>query len=69
MGVGIARMAGRALLAALRPFSQRKLPPQPDAVIRRILVLRFGGIGDCIVLTALTRALRLRYPEAHIAVG
>lgn len=68
MALGPKRLAGRAALALLRPFARRKLPPQPEAPVGRIVVFRFGGIGDCIALTALLRSLKQCYPAAHLAL-
>jgi ADP-heptose:LPS heptosyltransferase len=53
------------LLALLGP---RKLGPLPNAEIRRIVVLRFGGIGDVVALTGLIRTLRQVYADAGITL-
>jgi heptosyltransferase-1 len=69
MGRILQRILGRTLLFGLRAVARRKAPPQPDAPIGRIVVMRFGGIGDCVAVTALIATLRQRYPAAHIAVA
>lgn len=38
------------------------LPPAP-----RLLILKLSAIGDCLLASPLARALRERYPDAHIA--
>ncbi len=53
------------LLALLGP---RNPGPLPNAEIRRIVVLRFGGIGDVVVLTGLIRTLRQVYADAEITL-
>jgi ADP-heptose:LPS heptosyltransferase len=69
----IARMTRRAFSAAVlftfRALATRKRPTAPGAAIRRAIVFRFGGIGDCIAITALTRTMRRRWPKAHLAVA
>ncbi|MYE91634.1 glycosyltransferase family 9 protein, partial [Candidatus Poribacteria bacterium] len=35
--------------------------------IRRILILRMGPLGETLLTTPVIRALRRRFPEAHIA--
>lgn len=32
----------------------------------KILMTRYGGIGDTVILTAVARALKAKYPEAHV---
>jgi lipopolysaccharide heptosyltransferase II len=44
------------------PFEPIELPARP-----RILILKLSAIGDCLVASPLARALRERYPEAHLA--
>ncbi len=56
------------LLKLLALFSPRKPGPLPNAEIRRIVVLRFGGIGDMVVLTGLIRTLRQVYADAEITL-
>ncbi len=36
--------------------------------MRRVLVIRSGGIGDFILTLPVLRALRLRWPEAHLEI-
>jgi ADP-heptose:LPS heptosyltransferase len=56
--LGLALYGGRPTPAA--PFD-------PDAV-RRILVVRNDNLGDLLCTTPALRALRLRYPRAHLAI-
>jgi heptosyltransferase-2 len=42
--------------------------PTPPSQPRRILAIRFSSIGDIILTTPLLRALRERYPQAHLAM-
>ncbi|PQV65379.1 heptosyltransferase-1/heptosyltransferase-3 [Abditibacterium utsteinense] len=44
------------------PFPMPTLPEAP-----RILILKLSAIGDCLIASPLARALRERYPRAHIA--
>ena len=44
------------------PFPLPKLPDAP-----RILILKLSAIGDCLIASPLARAIRERYPRAHIA--
>lgn len=54
------------VLKALRPFGPGRKPPMPDFKPGRIAVMRFGGFGDVLAVTSLTRALREDYPDATI---
>jgi ADP-heptose:LPS heptosyltransferase len=58
---------GRALvrLLGLRP---RPSPPDPLTEIRKILILRPGGMGDAILLIPLLRAIKERFPAATIEI-
>ena len=64
------RFAGRlltalaALVAVLTPLPARRKPLAP----RRILVLHHLLLGDTLMLTALLKKLRERYPEAEIVM-
>lgn len=44
------------------PFELPTLPEAP-----RILILKLSAIGDCLLASPLARAIRARYPRAHIA--
>jgi ADP-heptose:LPS heptosyltransferase len=55
-----------AALRLLGPFSQHQPSPIGAQPLARIVVLRFGGIGDTIAVTALLAALRYHYPNARI---
>jgi len=62
------RMLTSLLLQLLGCLSPPKPGPQPQAKIQRMIILRFGGIGDVIVLTGLIRTLRQMYPAAEISL-
>lgn len=52
--------------------ARREFPPLPFEPIQlpaksRILILKLSAIGDCLVASPLARALRERYPDAHLA--
>ncbi len=66
---GLRRAATGAILSLLGLVGTQKRPPVPVADFRRIMVFRFGGMGDCIVVTGLLAALRKRFPQAHIAIA
>lgn len=38
-----------------------------ESVVRAILIIRLSAIGDIVMASPLARALRTRYPDAHIA--
>ncbi len=63
------RLASGSVLALLGLVAVRKKRPDPDARFDRIMLFRFGGIGDCIVVSGLIRSLRARFPRAHITVA
>lgn len=54
------------ILKLLRPFGPGRKPAMPDFKPDRIAVMRFGGFGDVLAITSLTRALREDYPDAEI---
>ncbi len=64
--MNLRRCASSAVLKALGLVGRRRLPPQPDFRPTRIAVMRFGGFGDVLAVTGLTRALREDYPDAEI---
>jgi ADP-heptose:LPS heptosyltransferase len=41
---------------------------RPEASIRRILAVNFGGLGDAILFFPTLQTLRRHYPQAHITV-
>ena len=53
-----------AFLVSL-PF--RLLRRRPRAPVRRILVIKFLGLGSVLLATPMVRRLRALYPDAHIA--
>jgi len=65
--IALDHLFGRALvrLLGLRP---RPSPTTPVPEIRRILILRPGGMGDAILLIPLLRAVKERFPAAMIEV-
>lgn len=60
------RIVTSAILKALRPLGPGRRPAEPDFKPRRIAVMRFGGFGDVLAVTSLTRALREDYADATI---
>jgi hypothetical protein len=64
--MNLRRCATSAILRGLGLVGGRKLPPQPDFRPKRIAVIRFGGFGDVLAVTGLTRAQREDYPDAII---
>lgn len=62
------RVATTLLLWLLGLLGPRKPGPVPDAVIRRIVVFRFGGIGDVVTVTGLIRTLRQVFASAEITL-
>jgi ADP-heptose:LPS heptosyltransferase len=58
---------GRAACAVLAPRGPTAPPASAaPAAVRRILVIRPGGLGDAVHLLPLLAALRRRYPEAAL---
>jgi lipopolysaccharide heptosyltransferase II len=45
----------------------RRAPPAPDRV-RRVLVIRLDLLGDVVMSLPAVRALRVRYPQAHLTM-
>jgi ADP-heptose:LPS heptosyltransferase len=61
-----ARIAGGALRYARRkPLSTEKVNPED---IRSVLVVRLDGLGDVVLMSALLRGLRRRFPAAKITL-
>src|SRR6266496_5454651 len=62
--------AGTALfLAGLQRFLFHRLRwPTRETAVRRILVFRFGNIGDTLVALPVFDAIRRRFPSAHICL-
>jgi ADP-heptose:LPS heptosyltransferase len=65
--VALDRVVGRAVCAALtlgyRPTAPRSVTSEQ---VRRLLVIRPGGLGDAIHLLPLLRALRAHFPRAEL---
>ncbi|MEE8425547.1 MAG: glycosyltransferase family 9 protein [Elusimicrobiota bacterium] len=68
--MGFMKKGGRALsVGAIRLFyGASKNAAEPPKDPKNILLLRTDRIGDLIVSTAAIRAIRKRFPEAHLAV-
>jgi len=58
------KILGKPFVYLLTKRYQNKIP----AVIRRILIIRPGGIGDAVLLLPVFKALRDRFPEVQIDV-
>jgi ADP-heptose:LPS heptosyltransferase len=62
VGASLCRILGRVTF-----WTSRAEPPHvPPAEIRRILVIRPGGMGDMLLLLPVIRALRGRFPQAEV---
>jgi lipopolysaccharide heptosyltransferase II len=67
-------VAGRAAYRALVRRAQRTsalrdaVPPSAAATVRRVLVIRPGGIGDAVLCHPMLRALRRAWPDAAVDV-
>lgn len=55
-----------ALLLLAKRFRRAARDAEPGAPIRRVLVVKFWGMGSIILATPLLTELRARYPEARI---
>lgn len=69
------RTVGRWLCGHLRPAAEvaadglvHAAPPVPAEAVRRLLVVRPGGLGDAVLTYPMLRALRAAYPEAELEV-
>lgn len=62
------KVLGRIACLALRPFRNLCRRAQGTAPPRRILLIKFWGIGSLQLLTPAVRSLRKRYPEAHLTL-
>jgi len=65
------RLAGRALLAALRPlraFEDLFGRERPLDAVREIAVVKLWGIGNAALLLPILQALKERYPGARLTV-
>lgn len=60
------RTLGRLAVRLSNPRAAESLPPPTPAQVRRVVVIRPGGIGDAILLVPLLRALRWHYPQAAL---
>lgn len=56
---------GRALCVALAPFARRR-KRNPLCDVKRILVIRPGGIGDAVLFIPMLQSLKGAFPEAQI---
>ena len=57
------RLLGRPAMVLLRPFVQRRRVPE---TVRRVLLVKFWGIGSLQLLTPAVDVLRTRHPEARL---
>jgi ADP-heptose:LPS heptosyltransferase len=65
LGYLLCKLVGRARHYAGRP----ELAPDPDpASIRRVLLIRPGGIGDMLMLLPTIRSLQLARPDIHLDI-
>jgi ADP-heptose:LPS heptosyltransferase len=64
----IDRWAGSLLLHALSPWlrSDGRRPPPDPAAVKRILLIKFYGIGNIVMILPSIEALRKRFPGASI---
>ncbi|MDA0576820.1 MAG: glycosyltransferase family 9 protein [Verrucomicrobia bacterium] len=65
VGYVLCKLIGRARHYAGRP---ELAPDPPPASIRRILVIRPGGMGDMLMLLPIIRSLRHTFPDAAIDI-
>ena len=54
-----------ALLLAARNLFRRRRDPSPDPV-RKVLLLKFWGMGSIVLATPLLERLRARHPQARV---
>lgn len=59
---------GRAVCLALQPWRLFRRRKRSNGPVRRVLMIKFWGIGSLQLLTPATRALRERHPGAHLAL-
>lgn len=62
------RRGSTLALRILGRLGPRRQAPIGEAPLGRILVVRFGGLGDVVTATGLLATLRRRYPQAEITV-
>ncbi len=62
------RVLGAVTFALLQPLRFWRLRPRREAPVERILVIKFWGMGSLQLLTPAIRALRTRYPDAHLSL-
>src|SRR5919108_3576918 len=60
--------AGFGALGRLDRARCRRVPPPPPQLVQRLLVIRLDLLGDVVMSLPAVRALRERYPHAHIAM-
>lgn len=64
---GLDKIIGSILISILRKID-RILPRKTDGKIKKILLIKFGNIGDVIVTIPAVRAIRRRFPDAEITM-
>jgi ADP-heptose:LPS heptosyltransferase len=74
--LGVAKALDRALgevvargVATLDHVREAISPPPPVGEVRRVLVLKFWGLGNWALLRPVVRDLRARYPAARLAIA
>lgn len=71
---GIDRRFGGALIARVKPqaaewpAARGTAPPPPADEVRRLLVIRPGGLGDAVLMWPMLDALRAAFPAARLDV-
>lgn len=64
--LGVVACLGLQPLRALRRLRHWFAPPPPEASAKRVLLIKFWGIGSLQLLVPAVRALRARHPDARI---
>jgi len=53
-------------LAALKPLLRRSRPVDPDAPVRKVLIVKMWGLGSLVLASPLLEQIRARHPGARI---
>lgn len=76
MNLGLAKSSDRilgSLLGGLIGWGDRVVetlwPPEPVGEVRRILLIKFWGLGNWALLRPIVQDVRARWPEAHITIA
>lgn len=62
------RLLGIATLTLLQPFRLLQLLSRPREPVRKVLLVKFWGMGSLQLLTPAVRVLRTRYPDAELTL-